>query len=91
MRRGPGSSWINKTRRLHLGRSAWARAEAKLIVEWHVAVLNLSAATTTTAAGVRPLAGGSSHVQEVTRDKPIISVLQKTYASTSMKAMMRGP
>jgi hypothetical protein len=57
-----------------------------------VAILDLSVATTTTTlAGVRLLAGGSSHIQEVTRDEPIISLLQKTCASISMKAAMRGP
>jgi hypothetical protein len=47
--------------------------------------------TTTTLAGARPLAGGSSHLQGVTRDRPIIDLLQKTCASTLMKATMRGP
>jgi hypothetical protein len=42
-------------------------------------------------AGVRLLAGGSSHLQEVTCDRPIIGLLQKTCASISMKAAMRGP
>jgi hypothetical protein len=42
-------------------------------------------------AGVRPLAGGNSHIQGVTRDRPIIGLLQKICASTSMKAAMRGP
>jgi hypothetical protein len=41
--------------------------------------------------GVRLLVGGSSHLQEVTRDRPIIGLLQKTCASISMKAAMRGP
>jgi hypothetical protein len=45
----------------------------------------------TTLVGVRPLAGGSSHLQEVTLDRPIIGLLQKTCASESMKAAMRGP
>jgi hypothetical protein len=45
----------------------------------------------TTLAGARPLAGGSSHLQGVTRDRPIIDLLQKTYAITSMKAAMRSP
>jgi hypothetical protein len=45
----------------------------------------------TTLVGVRPLAGGSSHLQEVTLDRPIIGLLQKTCASTSMKAAMCGP
>jgi hypothetical protein len=83
---------INKTRRLASGRSAWAKAEARLTVERQAAVPDLSAATTTTTlAGVRPLAGGSSHLQGVTRDRPIIGLLQKTCASESMKDVMRGP
>jgi hypothetical protein len=90
-RRGPGFSLISKTRRLPSGRRAWARAEARLTAEQQAVVLDLSAATTTTLAGVRPLVGGSSHLQEVTCDRPIISLLQKTYASASMKAVMRGP
>jgi hypothetical protein len=89
-RRGPGSSWINKTRRLPSGRSAWARAEARLIVKRKAAVLDLNAATTITLAGVRPLVGGSSHLQK-TRDRPIIGLLQNTYASESMTGAMRGP
>jgi hypothetical protein len=57
-----------------------------------VAVLDLSAAiTTTTLAGVKPLAGGSSHLQEATRDRPIIGILQKTYASELMKDAMCDP
>jgi hypothetical protein len=69
----------------------WARVEARLTVEWQAAVLDLSAATTTTTVGVRPLAGGSSHLQEVTHDRPVTGLLQKTCTSTSMKAAMRGP
>jgi hypothetical protein len=90
-RRGLGFSLINKTRRLPSGRSAWAKAEARLIVERQAAVPDLSAATMTTLAGVRPLTGGSSHLQGVTRDRPIIGLLQKTCASESMKGAMRGP
>jgi hypothetical protein len=56
-----------------------------------VAVLDLSVAATTMLAGVRLLAGGSSRIQEVTRDRPIIGLLQKTCASILMKAAMRGP
>jgi hypothetical protein len=82
---------INKTQRLPSGRSAWAKAEARLIVERQAAVPDLSAATTTTLAGVRPLAGGSSHLQGVTRDRPIIDLFQKTCANESMKDAMRGP
>jgi hypothetical protein len=61
------------------------KAKARLTVERHAAILDLSAATTTM------LAGGSSHLQGVTRDRPIIGLLQKTCASESMKAVMRGP
>jgi hypothetical protein len=82
---------INKTRRLPSGRSAWAKAEARLIVERQAAILDLSAATTTKLAGVRPLAGGSCHLQGVTRDRPITGLLQKTCTSESMKAAMHGP
>jgi hypothetical protein len=46
---------------------------------------------TTTPAGARPLAGGSSHRKRVTRDRPIINFLQKTCASILMKAATRGP
>jgi hypothetical protein len=57
-----------------------------------VAVLDLSAAiTTTTLAGVKPLAGGSSHLQEATRDRPIIKILQKTCARELMKDAMCDP
>jgi hypothetical protein len=82
---------INKTRRLPSGRSAWAKAEARLTVERQAVVLDLSAATTTTLAGVRPLAGGSSHLQGVFRDRPIIGLLQKTCAGESMKDATCGP
>jgi hypothetical protein len=81
---------ISKTRHLPTGRNAWAKAEARLTAERQAVVLDLSAATITTLAGVRPLAGGSSHLQEVTRDRPIIGLLQKICASKSMKAAMRG-
>jgi hypothetical protein len=89
--RGLGSSLINKTRHLPSGRSAWAKAEARLIAERQAAIPDLNAAITTTLAGVRPLAGGSSHLQGVTRDRPIIGLLQKTCASESMKDAMHGP
>jgi hypothetical protein len=89
--RGPGFSLISKIRHLPSGKSAWVKAEARLIAERQAAVLNLSAATTTTLAGVRLLVGGGSHLQEVTRDRPIIGLLQKTCTSESMKAVMRGP
>jgi hypothetical protein len=90
-RRGFGSSWISKTQCLPSGRSTWARARARLTAERPVVVLDLSPATTTTAlAGARPLAGGSSYLQGVTHDRPIVGLLQKTCASTSMKTAMRG-
>jgi hypothetical protein len=82
---------INKTRHLPSGRSAWGKVEARLIVERQAVVPDLSAATTTTLVGVRPLAGGSSHLQGVTRGRPIIGLLQKTYASESLKDAMRSP
>jgi hypothetical protein len=66
---------ISKTRRLPSGRSAWARAKVRLTAEWQATVLDLNAATTTTLVGVKLLAGGSSHLQEVTRDRPIIGLL----------------
>jgi hypothetical protein len=82
---------ISKARRLPSGRSAWARAEARLTAERQAAILDLSAATTTMLVGVKLSAGGNSHIREVTRDRPIIGLLQKTCASISMKATMRGP
>jgi hypothetical protein len=82
---------INKTRRLTSGKSAWAKAKARLIAEWQAVVPDLSVATTTMLAGVRPLARGGSHLQGVTRGRPIISLFQKTCASESMKDAMRGP
>jgi hypothetical protein len=57
------------------------KAEARATAEQQAAILDLSAATTTTLAGVRLLAGGSSHLQEVIRDKPIIVLLQKICAA----------
>jgi hypothetical protein len=82
----------NKTQRPPSEKNTWAKAAARLIVERQAAVLNLIAATTTTMlAGVRPLAGGSSHLQEATRNRPIIGILQKTYASESMKDAMCDP
>jgi hypothetical protein len=91
MRRGPGSSWISKTQLLLSGRSAWARVGARLTAERPAVVLDLSPATTTAMlVGAKSLAGGSSHLQGVTRDRPIIGLLQKTCASTSMKAAMCG-
>jgi hypothetical protein len=91
MHRELGFSLINKTQHLPSGRSAWAKAEAKLTVARQVAVLDLSAATTTIMlTRVRPLVGGSSHLQGVTCDRPIIGLIQKTCASESMKDAMRG-
>jgi uncharacterized protein with gpF-like domain len=56
------------------------------------AVLDLNAAITTTKLmGVKPLVGGSSHLQETTRDRPIIGILQKTCASELMKDTMCDP
>jgi hypothetical protein len=82
---------INKTRHLPSGRSAWAKAEARLTVEREATVFDLSAATTTTLAGVRPLARGSSHLQGVTHDRLNIGIFQKICANESMKDAMRGP
>jgi hypothetical protein len=91
-RRGSGSSWISKTRCLLSGRNAWVRVGARLTAERLADALDLSlASTTTTFAEARPLAGGSSHLQGIICDRPIISLLQKTCASTSMKAVMPGP
>jgi hypothetical protein len=67
------------------------KAEARLTAERQAVILDLSEATTTTLAGVRPLVGGSRHLQGVTRVKPFTGHLQKTCASESMKAAMRGP
>jgi hypothetical protein len=70
----------------------WAKAAARLTVERQAAVLDLSEAITmTTLVGVRPLAGGSSHLQEATRDRLVIGILQKTCARESMKDAMRDP
>jgi hypothetical protein len=72
MRNRPGSSWISKTRHLPSRRSAWVRARARLTAERLAVVLDLNPATTTTTpVGVRPLAGGSSHLQGATRGRPI--------------------
>jgi hypothetical protein len=71
-----GSSWISKTRCPPSGRSAWVRVRAKLTAERLAVALDISLATTTTTlAGARPLAGGNSHLQGVTRDRPIIGLL----------------
>jgi hypothetical protein len=68
-------------------------------VEWQAVVLDINnAITTTTLVEVRPLAGGSSHLQEATRDNliiPTIGILKnyplKTCARKSMKGAMRDP
>jgi hypothetical protein len=83
---------IDKTRHPPSKKNTWAKATASLTVEWQVVVLDLSEATTTTMlAGVRPLAGGSSHLQEATRDNPVIGILPRTCARESMKHAMRDP
>jgi hypothetical protein len=64
-----------------------------------VAVLNNNEAiTTTTLVEVKPLAGGSSHLQEATRNNLIISTIGilkthplKTCARKSMKDAMCDP
>jgi hypothetical protein len=67
------------------------RVGARLTAERLAVALDFSPATTTTTlAGARPPAGGNSHLRGVTRDRPIIGLLQKTCASTLMKAAMRG-
>jgi hypothetical protein len=67
------------------------RVGARLTAKRLVVALDISPATTTTTlAGARPLAGGNSHLQGVTRDRPIIGLPQKTCASILMKAAMRG-
>jgi hypothetical protein len=86
MRRGHGFSSISKTRRPPSEKKRWAKATSRITVDRRAAVLDLiTATTTTTLAGVRTLAGGSSHFQEATRDRPIIGILQKTCTSESMK------
>jgi hypothetical protein len=68
------------------------RVGARLTAERLADALDLSPATTTrTLTGARPLVGGSSHFQGVTRDRPIIGLLEKTCASILMKAAMHGP
>jgi hypothetical protein len=67
------------------------RVGARLIAERLADALDLSPATTTTTlVGARPLAGGSSHLQGVTRDRPIIGLFQKTCANESIKDAMRA-
>jgi hypothetical protein len=90
-RRGPGSSWISKIQLPPSGRSAWVRVGARLIAERLAVALDFSPATTTTTlVGARPMARGNSHLRGVTCDRSIIGLLQKTCASTSMKAAMHG-
>jgi hypothetical protein len=92
MRRGRGFSSINKTRCPPSEKNTWAKAAARLTVEQQAGVLDLiTVTTTTTLAGVRPLAGGNSHLHEATRDRSIIGILQKTCASESMKNAMCTP
>jgi hypothetical protein len=86
-------AWIQldqHNRRPPSGRSAWVKVGARLTAERLAAVLDTSSATTT-LAGARPLAGGSSHRKRVIRDRPIIDFLKKTCASTSMRVATRGP
>jgi hypothetical protein len=66
------------------------RVGARLRAERLAAVLDTSLAMTMLAEA-RLLAGGSSHSQEVIRDRPIIDFVQRTCTSTSMKVAMRGP
>jgi hypothetical protein len=68
------------------------KAGARITAERLPVALEFSQVTTTTTlAGARSLAGGSSHLQGVTRDRQIIGFLQKICASTSMKVVTRGP
>jgi hypothetical protein len=98
-RKEHGSSSINKTRRQPSEKNTWAKAAARLTVERQAAVLDFNEAITmTTLVEVRPLAGGSSHLQEATRDNliiPTIGMLKayplKTCARKSMKDTMRNP
>jgi hypothetical protein len=68
---------------------------ARLIVERQATVLDINEAITTTMLmEVRPLAGGSSDLQEATRDNliiPTIGILKKTCARKSMKDAMCNP
>jgi hypothetical protein len=78
-----------------LEQNTWAKAAAKITVERQAAVFDINEALImTTLAEVRPLAGGSSHLQEATRDNLIIltiGILKKTYARKSMMDAMRDP
>jgi hypothetical protein len=98
-RREHGSSSIDKTWRQPSEKNTWAKAAARLTVERQAAILDINEAiTTTTLVEVRPLAGGSSHLQEATRDNliiPTIGILRtyplKTCARKSMKDAMHDP
>jgi hypothetical protein len=75
--------WLDRqTQRQPSEKNTWAKAAARLTVERQAAVLDINEAiTTTTLVEVRPLVGGSSHLQEATRDNliiPTIGIL-KTY------------
>jgi hypothetical protein len=78
-----------------LEQNTWAKAEARIIVERQAAIFDFNKALiTTTLVEVKPLAGGSSHLQEATRDNLIIlttGILKKTCARKSMKDAMHGP
>jgi hypothetical protein len=78
-----------------LEQNTWAKAAARIIVKWQAAVFDIKEALiTTTLAEVRPLAGGSSHLEEATRDNliiPTIGILKKTCVRKSMKDVMRYP
>jgi hypothetical protein len=65
------------------------RVEVRLTAERLAAVLDTSSAMTTLAEA-RLLAGGSSHHKGIIRGRPIIDLLQRTCASTSMKVATRG-
>jgi hypothetical protein len=99
MRREHGSSSIDKTWRQPSEKNTWVKAVARLTVEWQAAVLNINEAiTTTTLMEVRPLAGGSSHLQEATHNNLIIPTIRilkayplKTCARKSMKNAMHDP
>jgi hypothetical protein len=99
MCREHGSSSIDKTRRQPSEKNTWAKAAARLTVKRQAAILNINEAITmTTLVEVRPLAGGSSHLQEATRDNliiPTIGILKtyplKTCTRKSMKDAMRDP
>jgi hypothetical protein len=75
-----------------LEQNTWAKAAARIIVERQATVFDINEALImTTLAEVRPLAGGSSHLQEATRDNLIIGILKKTCARKSMKDAMCDP